>query len=167
MQARKICMLGAFAVGKTSLVSRFVRGIYSEKYLSTIGIKIDRKPVDLGRSAVELILWDLAGEDDFVSVQTRYLRGSAGYLLVADGTRPDTLETALILRRRVVAELGELPFVLVLNKADLTDRWQLGRHDEQNYLGLRDLALGTLLTSAKTGDAVEAAFNLLARETTA
>lgn len=162
MESRKICMLGAFATGKTSLVERFVKSIFSEKYQSTIGVKIDKKTVDLDGRSLSLILWDLAGEDDFVSVQMRYLRGSAGYLLVVDGARPDTLETALLLHRRVVHEVGELPFVLVLNKADLVNDWAIGDEDS-GYLGLRDQALATFRTSAKTGDEVNDAFEVLAR----
>lgn len=162
MESRKICMLGAFATGKTSLVSRYVKSIFSEKYQSTIGVKIDKKTVELGGQSLSLILWDLAGEDDFVSVQMRYLRGSAGYLLVVDGTRPDTLETAVLLHRRVVHEVGELPFVLVLNKADLVEQWAIG-DEASDCLGLRGNALATLRTSAKTGDAVDEAFEHLAR----
>lgn len=162
MESRKVCMLGAFATGKTSLVSRYVKSIFSEKYQSTIGVKIDKKVVEIDGRPITLVLWDLAGEDDYVSVQLRYLRGSAGYLLVVDGTRPDTLETALLLRRRVVHEIGDLPYVLVLNKADLVEQWQLGE-GSSDYLGLRDRALATLRTSAKTGDAVERAFVTLAR----
>lgn len=156
-------MLGAYATGKTSLVSRFVKGIYTEKYQSTIGVKIDKKNVELDDAPVSLILWDLAGEDDFVSVQMRYLRGAAGYLLVVDGTRPDTLETALLLYRRVQDEVGELPFVLVLNKDDLREQWALNDIDG-DLLGLRSAALATLRTSAKSGGLVEQAFETLARE---
>lgn len=156
-------MLGAYATGKTSLVSRFVKCIYTEKYQSTIGVKIDKKNVELDDAPVSLILWDLAGEDDFVSVQMRYLRGAAGYLLVVDGTRPDTLETALLLYRRVQDEVGELPFVLVLNKDDLREQWALNDIDG-DLLGLRSAALATLRTSAKSGGLVEQAFETLARE---
>lgn len=162
MESRKICMLGAFATGKTSLVSRYVKSIFSDNYQSTIGVKIDKKTVDLDGHPLSLILWDLAGEDDFVTVQMRYLRGSSGYLLVVDGTRPDTLETALLLHRRVVEEVGDLPFVVVLNKADLVDEWAIG-DASSDYLGLRDQALATVRTSAKTGDAVNEVFDLLAR----
>src|SRR5215211_7084781 len=90
---KKICMLGGFSVGKTSLVKRFVESVFSETYLTTVGVKIDKKTVDLGERAVNLILWDVAGEDDISAVRMSYyyLRGCAGYVLVADGTRPSTL----------------------------------------------------------------------------
>ena len=163
LDTRKVCMLGAFATGKTSLVARFVKGIYSEAYQSTIGVKIDKKPVEIDGTPVSLILWDLAGEDDFVSVQMRYLRGAAGYLLVVDGTRLDTLETALLLHRRVIDEVGDLPFVLVINKEDLRDQWTIPDVDGE-LLGLRERAVATYLASAKSGQRVEEAFDTLARE---
>ena len=83
MTSKKICMLGSFAVGKTSLVSQFVSSIFSDKYLSTVGVKVDRKSVSVKGQDVTLMLWDLYGEDGFQRVQKSYLRGASGYLLVA------------------------------------------------------------------------------------
>lgn len=159
MKQVKICMLGAFAVGKTSLVARYVKSVFSEKYHSTIGVKIDKKVVSVGDAPVTLVLWDLEGEDDLVRVQMTYLRGAAGYLLVVDGTRPETLETAVLLRRRIETEVGVLPFVLLLNKHDLVTDWAL---NDPGLLGLRDSAEVTFNTSAKTGLNVEDAFAALA-----
>src|ERR1043165_1179544 len=100
MLQKKICMLGAFAVGKTSLVTRYVKSIFSENYLTTVGVKIDKKTVTVDSTEVNLILWDLAGEDEFVQLQTSYLKGSSGYILVSDGTRSDTLLKAFTLQRK-------------------------------------------------------------------
>ena len=110
-------------MGKTSLVKRFIESVFSEAYLTTVGVKIDKKTVELPHRTVTLILWDLAGEDDISSLRMSYLRGSAGYLLVADGTRPATLDVALSLRGRVEAQSGPLPFGLLLNKNDLAEEW--------------------------------------------
>src|SRR5690606_7159431 len=92
---KKICMMGAPGVGKTSLVRRFVDSVFSEKYLSTIGVKIDKKSVAVEDTTLNLMLWDLQGEERYQWVRLQYLRGASGYILVADGTRPDTLEIAL------------------------------------------------------------------------
>lgn len=154
-------MLGAAAVGKTSLVARYVRSIFSEKYHSTIGVKIDKKTVQHGDKAVNLILWDIYGEDQFQQVQTSYLRGASGYLLVADGTRPDTLDTALVLRGRVHDSVGDLPFRLLINKSDLTDQWALS---EAVLEPLREQGWQIIRTSAKTGEGVEKAFVSLTEE---
>jgi len=161
MIQKKICMLGAFAVGKTSLVSRFVRSIFSEKYLTTVGVKIDKKVVRVRDQDVTLILWDLAGEDEFMQVRVSYMRGSSAYLLIADGTRRSTLEKAIELNQRVESQLGRLPFVLVLNKSDLVEDWEIepGRLDEIAAKGWH-----VIRTSAKTGDGVEELFSAIAEK---
>src|SRR5262245_52616875 len=119
MIQKKICMLGAFAVGKTSLVSRYVNSIFSDKYHSTVGVKIDKKAMSVDGHDVTLMLWDIAGQDDFQTVQPSQLRGMSGYLLVADGTRRGTLEVARQLQVKAMQAVGDVPFILLLNKSDL------------------------------------------------
>jgi len=160
---KKICMLGGFSVGKTSLVKRYVHSVFSEAYLTTVGVKIDKKTVDLADRTVNLILWDLAGEDDINSFRISNLRGAAGYVLVADGTRPSTLDVALSLRERVEAEYGKLPFVLLLNKSDLTEQWAVS---DAELAGLREKGWWVQPSSARTGEGVEDAFKDLAVRTT-
>ncbi|GIW27081.1 MAG: GTP-binding protein [Meiothermus sp.] len=157
MIQKKICMLGAFGVGKTSLVARYVHGIFSEKYQTTVGVKIDKKVVTVGGQEVGLVLWDLYGEDQFQRVQSFYIRGSSGYLLVADGTRPETLEAAQSLQERAQEVLGSVPFILLINKHDLP--WQVS---EAQVSQLRAKGWEVRYTSAKTGKAVEEAFHSLA-----
>jgi small GTP-binding protein len=157
---KKICMLGGFSVGKTSLVKRFVASVFSETYLTTVGVKIDKKTVELSDRIVNLILWDLAGEDDISSLRMSYLRGAAGYVLVADGTRPSTIEVALSLRGRVEADFGSLPFVLLLNKNDLREDWAIS---DDEIDGFRRDGWWVRSTSARTGEGVEDAFGALAQ----
>lgn len=159
MIQKKVCMLGAFAVGKTSLVARFVKSMFSEKYQTTIGVKIDKKQVRVGDREVNVMLWDLAGEDEFQKVHTSYLRGTSGYLLVVDGTRPATLETALTIHRDVEAAIGAAPFVVVLNKCDLTDEWRLAPEAVDDLIAR---SWTVIRGSAKTGEGVEEAFASLA-----
>jgi small GTP-binding protein len=161
---KKICMLGGFSVGKTRLVKRYVESVFSETYLTTVGVKIDKKTVDLGGRAVNLILWDVAGEDEVSALRMSYLRGSAGYVLVADGTRPSTLEVALSLRERVEAAQGALPFVLLLNKCDLQEQWAIGSAEMAD---LRQSGWSVRPSSARTGEGVEEAFRELADRVTA
>lgn len=153
-------MLGSFAVGKTSLVRRFVSGIFSERYVTTVGVRIDKKEVAVDGKDVDLILWDLHGEDEFQRIRATYLRGSAGYLLVVDGTRRDTLDVALELHDSTREALGDVPFSLLVNKGDLRAQWEL---TEADLDGLRARGWPVLTTSAKTGDEVETAFQELAR----
>lgn len=161
MIRKKICMVGAFAVGKTTLVTRFVQSIFSDKYLTTVGVKIDKKSIKLGDRDVNLVLWDLAGDDSFNKVRMSYLRGASGYLLVVDGTRPITLDTAIGLQKSVDKFFGKgLPFVLLLNKTDLTNEWKL---EEEAIGALLEKRWIMMKTCAKTGEGVEEAFLILTR----
>ncbi len=151
-------MLGATAVGKTSLVRRFVESLFSEKYQATIGVKIDRKLMQSPEGQVSLLLWDLQGEDDFRKLRTSYLRGACGLILVADGTREDTVRTARAVHESALETVGEVPAVLLLNKSDLDHFWRV----DEEYIDLngpKDVSV--LRTSAKTGENVEAGFSKL------
>lgn len=161
MIQKKVCMLGTFAVGKTSLVRRFVESIYSDKYHTTIGVKIDKKLVQLDESELMLILWDIEGTESEHELRKSYLRGAAGYLLVADGTRHDTLYKALALQTRVEETVGSLPFLFLLNKVDLTEQWSI---DERETAALGEKGWEVIQTSAKTGLGVEQAFHTLAKK---
>jgi hypothetical protein len=152
MLKKKICMVGQFGVGKTSLVRRFVDSIFDERYLTTIGVKIDRKDVSVDGKSLTLMLWDLAGEDDLAQLNVSHLRGASGYILVADGCRASTLEKAAELQQRITQTLGPIPFVLVVNKADLRDQWEVQSSQVAQY------GWPTFETSAKAGSGVEEMF---------
>jgi small GTP-binding protein len=152
MLKKKICMVGQFGVGKTSLVRRFVDSIFDERYLTTIGVKIDRMDVSVDGKSLTLMLWDLAGEDDLAQLNVSHLRGASGYILVADGCRASTLEKAVELQQRITQTLGPIPFVLVVNKADLRDRWEVQSSQVAQY------GWSTFETSAKAGSGVEEMF---------
>lgn len=158
---KKICMMGAPGVGKTSLVRRFVDSVFSEKYLSTIGVKIDKKSVAVEDTTLNLMLWDLQGEERYQWVRLQYLRGASGYILVADGTRPDTLEIALGLQENAAGRAEQLPFILCLNKADLWGQWGITATQQE---WLKEKGWTVVQTSAKSGDSVEEAFQSLARQ---
>jgi small GTP-binding protein len=158
---KKICLLGAFGVGKTSLVSRFVHSIFSDKYLTTLGVKIEKKTISLDRGSMDLIIWDLHGEDDFQKVNMSYLRGAAGYLLVADGTRRASFDVAMQLHDTAQRTIGKVPFMLAINKSDLAGTWDLEPGTMER------LEFPVVKTSAKTGVEVEETFAKLARAMTA
>lgn len=151
-------------MGKTSLVAQFVHSMFSDKYFTTVGVKIDKKSIDVDGTEVTLVIWDLVGDDDFQRLQTSCLRGTSDYLLVADGTRRVTLEQALELQKRVAETLAATPFVLAVNKADLAP--QRGVEEARmNALAAENFTI--MRTSAKEGTGVEEAFAHLARRMTA
>ncbi len=160
MIQKKVCMIGASGVGKTSLVAKFVHSMFSDKYLTTVGVKIDKKTITLDGTEVMLMIWDLAGDDDYQRLQTSYLRGTSGYLLVADGTRRVTLDQVIEIQERVAAAVGPAPFLLALNKADLTTQWEI---DEASMADLATRGWKSFQTSAKEGAGVEDAFLELGR----
>jgi len=161
MISKKLCMLGGYAVGKTSLVRRFVYGVFSDKYLTTIGVKIDKQVVRADDRDVTLVLWDLAGEDGFKKVRLSYLRGASGYLLVVDGTRRTSLDTALEVQKKARETLGEVPFLLLVNKGDLKDQWT---GLDSDIRALEQKGWRVITTSARDGTSVKDAFMLLVRD---
>jgi hypothetical protein len=161
MLKKKVTMLGAFAVGKTSLVQRFVHSIFSEKYQTTIGVKIDQKNLNIANKDITLMLWDLFGQDDFMKIKASYLIGSSGFILVADGTRKETLLVAKELHELARQHAGNIPFILLVNKTDLVERWEI---DEVELEQLEKIGWKVLRTSAKDGSMVEEAFHWLASQ---
>jgi small GTP-binding protein len=149
---KKICLLGASSVGKTSLVKQFVEGIFNEKYFTTIGVKIDKRNVTVENEQIKLMLWDIEGNDRYHIFQERYLRGASAYIIVVDLTRVSSLIEGveiLALARKVT----QCPAILAINKQDLTSEWQWDDHE--TYHNLFDLQFHT---SAKTGEHVEEMF---------
>ena len=158
MLNKKICMVGAFAVGKTSLVKQFVECIFDEKYHTTIGVKIDKKTVEYNDKTVQLMIWDIEGVDVFTDLKPSYLRGASGIILVVDGTRKKTLEPAREIIKIVEKNLGDVPVLLFINKSDLSDIWQFEQADTKT-LGVDEA--NTFKTSAKSEHNVEQAFRKL------
>ena len=158
MKQRKICMLGTSSVGKTSLVRRFVQSVFSEKYHTTLGVKVDKKIVKSDGDPVCLMLWDIEGEDRFYRIKHQEMRCMAGYLLVADGTRPVSLDAAIRLKSNMASAFRDTPHFLVLNKSDLHDQWCLQAADIKK---IASAGFTVISTSAKTGENVEQVFTKL------
>ena len=154
-------MLGSAAVGKTSLVRRYVESIFSDKYLATVGVKIDQKSVSVNDQDLTMMLWDIEGINLSQRFQTAYLSGATGYILVVDGTRRETFDEAIRLQEYVQSVLGDTPFLMAINKVDLARQWEVTTEDTN---ALADKGWQIIRTSAKDGVAVEEAFtNLAAR----
>ena len=160
MIQKKICVLGAAGVGKTSLTAQFVYSKFSEKYLSSMGVKIDKKVVDVDDTQVNLMIWDIHGEEKYKKIPSSYLRGASGLMMVIDGTRKDTLDVAQEIIARVKEEVGDIPYIYLINKSDLHDAWSISDSDIQTLEATNN---PVFLTSAKTGDNVELSFTSIAK----
>lgn len=148
-------MLGSFGVGKTSLVARFVQGMFAEKYHTTVGVKIDKKVLRVDDQEMMLMLWDMAGEEDNAPVKLSQVSNAAGYFMVVDGCRRKTLDVALSIQQRVQDEIGQRPCLLLANKADEAEKWEI---TDSDFDTLASNGWSVLKTSAKTGQNVEEAF---------
>ncbi len=157
---KKVCLLGDFAVGKTSLVRRYVEGRFDDKYLSTIGVKISRKTLTRPSGTLNLLIWDLAGSDEFNTIAPSYLRGAAGALIVCDLTRPETLTVFAQYASMLHAQAASVPLIFLGNKVDLIDERLISESDLQ--AACAPYGGRYLLTSAKRNENVEEAFALLA-----
>lgn len=159
MTKKKICLIGSFSVGKTSLISQFVEGFFSDVYRTTVGVKIDRKVVQVDGGEVKLMVWDLAGEDEFQRLRASYLKGASGVFFVADGTRSETLQQTRVHIENTREMFPGIVMRVLLNKVDLIADWEIEGSETEDVSGV-----SVCRTSAKTGEGVDAAFLELARE---
>ncbi len=162
--SKKVCLLGDFAVGKTSLVRRFVYNLFDDRYLSTIGVKVSRKTVIVTHDGemiqLAMMLWDLGGSEEFTQMRGSYLRGTSGAVWVCDLTRPETLDSLPEYVGTLFQVSPGARLVLAANKRDLVDEQRITV--SQLEAVARDLGAPYYLTSAKNGDRVEALFHHLA-----
>ena len=160
--SKKICVLGDPAVGKTSLIRRFVINAFDDKYLTTIGAKIVKKEVSIPGADVTLMIWDIAGQKTLGNVKQAYYRGSEGVLIVSDITRRETLLSMIDWLKTLMQVTGEIPVVLLANKADLADQALFGEKEMQEVSS--HLGAPFLLTSAKDGRNVNEAFQQISQK---
>lgn len=158
---KKICLLGDFGVGKTSLVHRYVYNLFNERYLSTIGVKISRKEVDVDGLPVSLLIWDLAGGEDHTEMHDGYLQGAAAALIVCDLTRADTLLAVHRHLEMLHQKQRDIPVYILGNKCDLAAQREI--NDTMLQQTARETQLQFWLTSAKSGENVELVFQTLAK----
>ena len=158
----KIVILGDAAVGKTSLINQFVEGSFNEEYKPTLGANIVRTDVNLNNTKVRLIMWDLAGQEKYRVVRSMYFQGCQGALLVYDVTRYSTFDNvnSKWLRdfKKYVKKEGV--YVLIGNKTDLADQRTVTT-ERGKEVAEKIKASHFIETSAKLGENIEEAFNLL------
>ncbi len=158
---KKVGLIGDSAVGKTSLIRRFVVDVFDDKYIATIGTKVSKRDIqyDLADKTVylTLMLWDILGQKDYKKIRTQSMKSSHGMVIVSDLTRPETVESAREFWLQEAWEtLGEVPVLFVGNKADLVEEGC----DAANELRLlaEKVEMPVAFCSAKTGENVDGAF---------
>jgi small GTP-binding protein len=171
---KKVCLVGDFAVGKTSLIRRFVLNMYDDRYLSTLGVKVSKKSLSvknfkkkpLLKIDLSMIIWDLVGQKGFQSLKTSAYKGTNGAFVVCDLSRPETIESMNWWVDSIFDVTKEIPLIFLANKVDLTEGsvpLELkGKIEEivEKYNG------SFFATSAKTGQDVETAFESMGEKLT-
>ena len=152
----KICLVGESQVGKTSLVRRYVMDIFSDEYISTLGTKVSKKNMIIKRNDINfnltLSIWDVLGQEQFTNLQTMAFKGSRGAILVFDITRKKTFKNIPTWISRLKDSVGEIPYILLANKCDLTDNYEISEEDIESFSS--NLNIPYFMTSAKYGDNV-------------
>ncbi len=164
---KKVLLLGDGAVGKTSLIRRFVVDKFSDDYIATIGTKVTKKDLNLKRHGndcyVTLMIWDVLGQRGYSAVQASSFRGSQGALIVYDITRPETLQALSdYWIPRLYEAVGKIPIILVGNKVDLIERRK--PYEEEAKELCSDFGTECYLSSAKSGENVEKIFINIGKE---
>ena len=157
---KKICLLGDFYVGKTSLIRRFVEERFDENYLSTIGVHLSRKRLERNEHFLDFFIWDLVGGEDFGEIGLNYLRGAAGAIIVCDLTRPETLPLLDYYAKQMLSINDNASLLFVANKVDLEQECIVVKSDLLDVI--KPYSDRYFLTSAKTGQNVTQVFEQLA-----
>jgi small GTP-binding protein len=166
--SKKICLVGDFGVGKTSLIRRFVERQFSDQYLSTVGVKISKKTLDLQvgeeqkNQNLQLMIWDLEGHTKFKAIAPSYLQGASGALVVGDVTRQETIDRIPEHINLFFSVNAKGFIILALNKSDLVDEDKLQKLEQLLQSSQQERVLAIYQTSAKNGLNVDEIFQKLA-----
>jgi small GTP-binding protein len=151
---RKVCLIGDGAVGKTSLVRRYVLDVFGDEYISTFGAKVSKKAITLGDVELTIMIWDILGQKSGASLHSAYFSGANGAFLVCDSTRRDTLESLNSWQLEFSKIAGNVPIIPLANKCDMPSQVT----DESFRSVSTAIGRDFRRTSAKTGEGVEEAF---------
>ncbi|MFX0210451.1 MAG: Rab family GTPase [Candidatus Hodarchaeota archaeon] len=164
MIVSKIIMLGDAAVGKTSLVNRFVHRTFKGSYRATLGLDLMFRDILIpGKGTVRLQIWDVAGQTQFRTMRKRFYAGTAGAVIVFDVTRPNTFQNLNYWVEELQENIGDIPIAMVGNKADMIGMIATDEEKENSW-ATKNQAVIYLRTSAKTGENVDDVFEVLANE---
>ncbi|XP_068681269.1 ras-related protein Rab-23-like [Montipora foliosa] len=145
--AIKVVVVGNGAVGKSSMIQRYCKGIFTKDYKKTIGVDFLERQISVRSEDVRLMLWDTAGQEEFDAITKAYYRGAQACAIVFSTVDRDSFDAVEKWRSKVEEECGSIPMVLVQNKIDLIDQ-ALVQVDEAESLA-KKLRLKFYRTSVK------------------
>ncbi len=163
----KIILVGDYGVGKSTSIHRFVEDKFKENYIPTLGVQVSKKSFDIGEDNVELMIWDLAGQDRYLMIRQRFYTGTQGILMLYDITRKSSLDHINRWYKEVIKHTGPIPIVLIGNKIDLEDKREVSNDDVNGILQENNIDVKFKIeTSAKDGFKTNEAFLFLVKHLT-
>ncbi|XP_045474979.1 ras-related protein Rab-23 [Harmonia axyridis] len=158
--ALKVVIVGNGGVGKSSMIQRYCKGVFTKDYKKTIGVDFLERQIEVDGEDVRLMLWDTAGQEEFDAITKAYYRGAQACVLAFSTTDRDSFEAAHSWKLKVENECGEIPTVIVQNKIDLLDQSVV--NPEEVELLARALGCKLIRTSVKEDLNVATVFRHLA-----
>ena len=163
----KVVVIGNGSVGKTSLIEKFTQGTFQKEYIKTIGAQFSKFDAEISGDTIELLFWDIAGQDDFLFLRPSFYRDSRAAIIVYSLEENDlgkrSFKHVTDWHNDIKKYCGDIPIVIFANKVDLIEENNLDKMNVQEVVKERDL-LGYYLTSAKTGQGVREAFSIIINE---
>lgn len=167
---KKVCLLGDAAVGKTSLIKRYVFNQFDDKYITTIGTNVSKKNIKLALQQndqqqnyeLTMAIWDIIGQKELQSFNLNYYRNANSGLVVCDITRRETLDNLIMWTSSFFNTIGQVPLVFIINKYDLRDQAAFSVEEVASISG--QFSAPYIACSARTGENVERAFYLLGEQ---
>lgn len=155
----KVLLVGDPAVGKTSLILKYVENRFEREYKASIGVDFAYKIIEVGEKVSRLIIWDIASQERFAPYRSSFYKQTDGAMIVFDLTRPETLEAIESWMREIREHTGDVEILLIGNKADLKKKRALKEADIQPWIDRYGCSY--VETSAMSGAGVEEAFDTL------
>ena len=159
----KVIIIGDSGVGKTNIMSKFLKNKFMEESKATVGVEFGSKLFDLNGHKIKAQIWDTAGQEKYKSITGAYFKGSKGALVVYDITQKSTYE---YLEKWVndLKSAGDpkITIILIGNKSDLEENRQVSK--EQGEEKAKSFGCAFLETSALSGDNIDKAFNMMVKE---
>jgi small GTP-binding protein len=160
---KKVCLIGTYGVGKTSLIKRYILDIFDDKYLKTLGTKVSKKEFTVEypekdiKIKLTLLVWDIMGQETFRTLlKNSYFFGAGGSLAICDSTNIESLNALDAWVESLYEIAGEVPLIFLANKSDLKDSLQVTEEMLKEKAGKYNAPY--YYTSARTGENVEKAF---------
>ena len=160
----KFVLVGDYGVGKSTSIHRFVEEKFKESYVPTLGVQISKKSLEIDEHSIELMIWDLAGQDRYLMIRQRFYTGTQGILVLYDITRKSSLDHINRWYKEVIKHTGPIPIILIGNKIDLEDKREVFEDDVNGILQENNIDVKFKIeTSAKDGFKTNEAFLFLVK----